>query len=160
MCKLLGSILIGTTLLLALSAVPGEASSLPTDVSILVTTYFLDTGNSGPFIASGPAVTDGIICPEGIATDIYNRGSGYQSKWGAANYLVLKEFTCDDGSGSFILKIEARVDWRGDNGPWNVFSGSGSYEKLHGAGSLYGEYFFDDEDNVIGVYDYVSGKVH
>ncbi len=146
-------------IILVLAVTPATAAPVPLDVGILVITYISPSGNSGPFYAWGPAVDAGLICRQGTTIDIFNRGSGGQSNRGA-NYLVLKQFTCDDDSGSFLFKMEARVDFRGDLAPWNVFSGTGQYENLLGAGKDVGYFFEDDEGNVIGVYDLFSGKLH
>ncbi len=148
-----------TLIILVLAVTPAMAAPVPLDVEILVVTYLSPSGNYGPFYAWGPAVEEGLICPQGTTIDIFNRGSGGQSNRGA-NYLVLKQFTCDDESGSFIFKMEARVDFRGDLAYWNVFSGTDQYEKLLGAGKDVGYFFDDGEGNVIGVYDFFSGKLH
>jgi hypothetical protein len=141
--------------LLVVMVTPGAAAELPLDVNIVVDTHFLPTGNSGAFYASGPAVDAGLICSTGIATDIYNVGRGTESNRGAT-YLVLKQFVCNDGSGTFTMKLEARVDFRGDNAYWNISSGTELYKDLQGAGKDTGEFF----DDYSGVTDYISGKVH
>jgi len=134
------------------------ASGPPLDVNIVVHTAFLDTGNSGSFEASGPAVKAGLICPKGIATDIINTQESGDTT--AANFLVHKQFVCDDNSGTFTLKMEMRVVFfTEDNGAWNVFSGTGAYEKLHGEGMDHGDFVFDNSGNVTGVTDNISGKM-
>ncbi len=148
-----------TLIILVLAVTPATAASVPLDVEILVVTYFSPSGNSGPFYAWGPAVDAGLICPQGTTIDIFNRGSGSQSNLGA-NYLVLKQFTCDDDSGTFIIKMEARVDFRGDFAYWNVVSGTGQYEKLLGAGKDMGYFFYNGEVDPIGVYDFMFRKLH
>ena len=51
-------------------------------------------------------------------------------------FHVRKTITCDDGTGTFILQLQARLGFNvGDMtfGPWVVLSGTGRYENLHGA---------------------------
>ncbi len=146
-------------IILVLAVTPAAAAPGPLDVGILVVTSLSPSGNNGPFYTWGPAMVEGLICPEGTTIDIFNRGAGGQSDRGA-NYLVLKQFTCADGTGSFILKMEARVDFRGDLAYWTVFSGTGQYEKLLGAGKDVGYFFDDGAGKVIGVYDFFTGKLH
>jgi len=141
--------------LLFVMVTPGAAAQQLLNVNIKVETHFYPTGNSGPFIASGPAVDAGLICPTGIATDIYLKGEGLQSGIGGT-YLVFKQFVCDNGTGTFTMKLVARTDFRGDNAHWNISSGTETYENLIGAGKDVGVYFPDYS----GVTDYFSGMVH
>ena len=139
---------------------PVAAASHPLDVNIVVNTYLLSSGNSGSFAASGAAVDAGLICPTGTATDIYNRGQGWESNRGA-NYFVLKQFACDDGSGTFTLQLEARVVYPDkDTANWNVKSGTGPYAGLKGTGKDVGEFHFDLNGNPNYITDNISGKMH
>jgi len=156
MRKLISFITITVILLLGVSVTPGAASSPPLDVKIVAPTIFQNGGPSiGTFVATGPAVDNGLICPKGKTIDVGAFASGWQSGQGV-NYHVLKEFTCDDGTGTFVMKLEVRVDFRGDNANWMVFSGTGDYVKLHGTGKLIGIYFMGGS----GVLDTYTGKVH
>jgi hypothetical protein len=139
---------------------PIVAASQPLNVNIVVNTYLLSSGNAGYFVASGPAVDAGLICPTGTATDIYNRGQGWESNIGT-NYFVLKQFVCDNGSGTFTLQLEARVVYPDkDTANWNVKSGTGPYAGLHGTGKDVGEFHFDSNGNPIYITDNISGKIH
>ncbi len=149
------SIFITAIMLLTLCVIPAAAATPNLDVSIVITTYFPPEGPAyGPFVASGPAVDAGLICPAGDTLDLIARPSGWQS-FRAVNYHGAKLFTCSVGGGTFILRLEVRVDPRkGDTANWNVASGTGAYAALQGTGKIFGEYFDG------GVTDYVTGKVH
>lgn len=123
-------------LLLTLPASVAGASSPLLDVNFEVPTHFTpgDTGPSfGPFTATGPAVDAGIICPSGDTIDIYSRVTGFPSGKGM-NFLIVKRFTCDDGSGDFLVQLAVRTDRKGDNFNWMIVDGTGDYVKLHGTG--------------------------
>lgn len=141
-------------MILILSVVPVSASSPPAIVTFEVQTTIPGGGpNFGPFIATGPAVDEGLVCASGDTTDVYLHASGFQSDVGV-NYQVFKLFMCDDGSGEFLAKLQVRADRRGDNYNWNIVGGTGSYEKLHGTGT--GTGFPTPE----GVFDIFDGKLH
>ena len=67
--------------------------------------------------------------------------SGFQSDRGAI-FHVRKTITCDDGSGTFILQIQARIGFNGGfeatSGTWIVLSGTGDYTDLRGQGTVIG----------------------
>ena len=150
------SLLIASTvvLLLALS-VAGAAASPPVDVEITVdSTIPPDGGPSyGPFTARGPAVEAGVICPSGDTFETFGKGTGFQSNSGF-NFQVIKRFTCADGSGTFLVKMQVRVDHKGDNFSWNIVGGTGAYERLHGAGQGIAP------ATPTGVLGMLSGRVH
>jgi hypothetical protein len=133
----------------------------PMAVSFEVPTNFDEsTGvSSGTFTATGGAVDDGLICPTGDVTDTGPAiGAGFQSER-AVNLQVIKEFTCNDRSGSFLVKLQVRIvfgDPAVDNFRWVVVGGTGAYGGLHGSGSGYGDY----SDPSVGVIDVYDGGVH
>ena len=144
-------------LLLALSVVPGAAASPPVGVEFEVTTTFPAPPDLfpsfGPFVATGPAVDDGIMCPTGETIDVFGKTSGSQSGRGT-NWQVVKRFTCDDGSGDFLVKLQVRDDWKGTNFNWVIVGGSGDYERLRGTGKGIGLPFTG------GILDLYSGGLH
>jgi hypothetical protein len=141
-------------ILMILSVIPAAASSPPANVMFEVQTTIPEGGpNHGPFVATGPAVDEGIVCASGETTDVGFHASGFQSDKGV-NYQVVKLFVCDDGSGEFSAKLQVRADRRGDNYNWNIVGGTGSYEKLHGTGTGTGLPTPD------GVFDIFDGKLH
>jgi len=110
----------------------------PKNVYISIETT-LNAPSYGPFVATGLAVDAGVICPNGDTVDLWVMGTGGQSRNGGTNYLVLKQFTCWDQSGTFTLKFQVRVDPnRGSSYSWSVFSGTDAYTTLRGSGTGYG----------------------
>lgn len=143
--------------MLALVVPLGTVSATPpADVMFVVDTAIPEEPgpSGGPFVATGPAVDDGVMCSSGDTIDVFGKMSGYQSGRGI-NVLVVKEFTCDDGSGSFLVKLQVRIDGRGNSFVWTVMGGMGDYATLHGSGSGYGVY--PSETLVIDTYE---GKLH
>lgn len=121
---------VAATLLVAM-AVPAGATP-PTEVGIEVETSLL--GAPSPFIASGPAVDEGLVCDTGIVVDDSTKAQGFSPN--GFNVQAIKLFECDDGSGEFFVNLQARIDFRkGVTFNWNVLSGTNAYENLHGAGS-------------------------
>ena len=95
----------------------------------------------------------GIICPSGDVIDTFFKATGFQSQTGM-NIQVVKLFTCADGSGAFLVKLQVRLDRRGANFNWNMLGGTGAYQKLHGTGSGIG---IPGPDSILDLYD---GQVH
>jgi len=126
-------------------------------VHIDVETSFIDGGpvSGGPFTATGPAVDAGLICPTGSTIDVAGKVAGYQSMGGWVSLIVVKEFTCDDGSGAFLVKLEVRLDARGDHFAWVILDGTDAYARLHGAGTGYGA----DPQGAYDVLDVYDGMV-
>lgn len=112
----------------------------PSDVVFAEKTDLL--GGPGPFTASGPAEDYGIICATGIQQDVgppkFAPGFPFSGKPRGVNVQVFKLFTCDDGSGTFLVKQQVREDRRGNNFNWKIVSGTGDYVDLQGAGSGFG----------------------
>jgi hypothetical protein len=112
-----------------LVATPAEATE-PQDVLIEIQT----TGSGdGPFTATGP------VCASGTTSTPLRLTAGFQSGSGG-NILVAKEFTCDDGSGSFVLLLRVKIafDPFSDSFTWSVLGGTGAYAGLHGSGTGFG----------------------
>ena len=92
----------------------------------------------GPFVATGSAVDDGLMCSSGLVTQQSGKASGFQSAKGYVNFQVVHRFTCDDESGDFLVKLQVRINQNGDNFQWNIVGGTGDYEDLHGSGKGFG----------------------
>lgn len=121
-------VLVAAMVAMALPAV----ATPPSAVHIEVETSFQDAPSS--FVASGPAVDDGIMCETGLVVDDSAKATGFSQN--GFNFQGVKRFTCDDGSGEFFINLQARIDFRkGVTFQWNVLRGTGDYEDLHGAGS-------------------------
>jgi hypothetical protein len=108
----------------------------------------------GPFTASGPAVDAGLMCPAGDTIDVASGVAGYRSPAGV-NFRVVKHFTCTDGSGEFWVKLQVRIDSKGDNFVWVIVDGTDAYSRLRGTGWGYGLPIIEN-----GVFDVYDGRVH
>jgi hypothetical protein len=125
--------------ILALMAVGGPVAAAPPQSLTIVShvTFNPDGPNYGDFGASGSAVDSGLICAGGTFVDTGIRFAGYQSDRGMVQLLVIKEFTCNDGTGTFVVKlqIQANFDTGIETFTWVVLGGTGDYGSLHGGGS-------------------------
>ena len=123
-------VLVLTAVLTLALALPAGATK-PTGVDIAVETSLL--GDPSTFVASGPAVDDGLICSDGDIVDESGKVTGFSRN--GFNFQGVKHFTCADGTGEFFVNLQARIDFRkGTTFRWNVLRGTGDYEDLHGAG--------------------------
>lgn len=112
-------------------AAPAGATS-PSDVQVEVETSLL--GDPSPFVASGAAIDEGLVCGEGVVVDDSGKVTGVSPT--GFNFQGVKRFTCADGSGEFFVNVQARIDFRrGVIFNRNVLRGTDDYVKLHGAGS-------------------------
>ena len=82
-----------------------------------------------------------LLCPSGEAFTDFEFGAG---NFGAAgSFHLTKLLVCDDGSGTFAIRIDAATNFvvgDGTVGGWSVVRGSGTddYVGLKGGGSLVG----------------------
>lgn len=88
---------------------------------------------AGLFEASGPAVEAGLMCPAGT-TELIDAGtpirSGAEERWE-------DRYTCEDGSGSFVLGADIfGYDDDLSFGVWDISSGTGNYAPLAGGGGV------------------------
>lgn len=133
------------------------ASCSTSDDSNELTMWVDDSG----WTASGGAVDAGIMCPAGVhhtvgfldldgsplaPDEAYERI--VEAIWAdppdvVATLLQIDEFTCDDGSGSFIVTLEFR-----NGGPWSVDEGTGAYSDVSMSGTIEMErWAVDDPDS-------------
>ena len=126
-------VLLFVFVLIMVLAAPAGATP-PSGVHIEVESSTVgDPPPPGPFVASGPAVDDGLICDTGTVFDTVGKVTGFSQN--GFNFQGIKHFICDDGSGEFYVNLQARIDYtKGVTFNWNVISGTGAYEDLHGAG--------------------------
>ena len=91
---------------------------------------------------AGVFTSDGsVVCASGTTTN-NTFATGFQSDRGVI-FHVRKTITCNDGSGTFTLQLQARSGFGvGDMtfGPWVVFDGTGDYENLRGQGTVTGTF--------------------
>ena len=113
---------------------------------------------TGFFSASGAAVEEENMCSSGTTTDVPGTvvTSGGQSPNGLKMRLV-KEFVCDDGSGSFFVKLRVRLFNSGfTTFKWTIKGGTGAYANLKGHGTGFGSPL----SGGVSVYDTYTGKIH
>ncbi len=115
----------------ALGALPAVAAPPQTTTFTVVENFVTQTG---VFTSDGS-----VVCLSGTTSnDAF--ASGFQSDRGVI-FHVRKTITCDDGTGTFILQLQARLGFNVGGmtfGPWVVLSGTGRYENLHGVGTVTG----------------------
>lgn len=143
-------------LVVALSGAPVMAAP-PQGVVIEVDVSVSPEGESvGRFTATGP------VCLSGQTKDLTTRVAGLQSER-RLQLLVHREFTCDDGTGTFLLlvRVHGQFDEPGSDvfvhplpKSWSVLDGTGAFESLHGAGEGLGV----STDH--GFSDTLTGKMH
>jgi hypothetical protein len=141
MRKLTSYIIILAIFLLTMPVSSVAASSPPIAVVINVDIDYSVDPYAGPFTASGSAVDEGLICAAGNTVNVRLSNTGWQS-WRAYSFHVWKEFTCADGSGTFIVKLEGRWEGEGGSGTWMILKGTGEYANLHGTGEA-DSFFFE-----------------
>jgi len=129
------------------------ATNKPSDV-LIVSTMALSTG-TGTFMATGPAVDNGLICPDGDVVDLSIRANGWQGNK-VLLLFVEKQFICEDGSGSIFMNMNVHLvnSTPGTTATWRITSGSDTYEKIGGVGSLTG--YPTDPDTIVDIY---QGKI-
>jgi hypothetical protein len=82
-----------------------------------------------------------LLCPSGDAFTYFRFGAGNFDQ--AGTYHLYKQLVCDDGTGSFVIKVNAGenfLDGGGTTGGWGVVpgSGTGNYAGLSGGGNVVG----------------------
>jgi hypothetical protein len=144
-------LLICVAIALVGTAVPAAATP-PADTTIRIDTILPPDGSPafGPFTATGS-----VVCPRGDTVDLLTKAAGSQSG-DQLQLLVLKRFTCADGSGSFdmLLRVHLVFEPFSDVATWTVVGGTGRYERLHGTGTLVGT------PTATGVVDTLTGRTH
>jgi hypothetical protein len=134
--------------LLALLVAPMASAAAPPTTVLTIDVLF-----DGPetFKATG-----GVICDSGTAvTDpVFVAGFGRMGR-GVGTFHLVKTLTCDDGSGTFKILVDAAAapSSPGTLGGFAAGRGTGDYVGLHGAGSLVGT---AKEGGIIDVY---TGKL-
>jgi hypothetical protein len=117
-----------------LTVIAPVAAATPKPATIDVVNTFAGDPTTGTFTAVGSAVDSGLICPSGTTVDTRNGFAGGQSGR-KLQILVIKEFTCEDGSGTFLIKMQVHIDFAtGETFTWVVLSGTGEYGHLQGSG--------------------------
>ena len=126
---------LGSTIgvLLALLVAPMASAAAPPTTVITIDVVF--------DVAETFTATGGVICDSGTAvTDpVFVAGFGRMGR-GVGTFHLVKTLTCDDGSGTFKLLVDAAAapSSPGTLGGFAVGRGTGDYTGLRGGGSLVG----------------------
>lgn len=155
MSKKLNLSALVAVLSIGLAVVPVMAAP-PLDVHIEVP-EIIAPGTLDPFTATGPAVVIGIVCPSGDVEDLSVIVSGPPG--GTFRILrIVKRLVCDDGSGTFDVKLVARLDLTTNEttANWKIIEGTGDYLGLHGNGKLIGIPIVPG----ISIRDIYDGRMH
>ena len=130
-----GAILAALAAITAVTAPVGASSPEPISITSQMTIPF-DAPSTG-FFQADPS---DLICPTGTVLDLGVIGAGFQSGRGG-QILVLKELTCDDGSGTIFVRLAVHFRDGGQGGvptgsfTWVIVGGTGDYADLQGRGT-------------------------
>lgn len=111
---------------------------------------------SVPFRTLGADIDDTVLCesgtmnqdhiesPEGEIITLEEVEELFVAAWdggGVVDLYSVQEFVCDDGTGTFVLKVHSRGDsakpfGEQDTSTWEVESGTGDYTDLSGSGEV------------------------
>jgi len=111
--------ILAAAIAVAIGAVPAAVAGPPQSVTFTVAEQF--DPPSGVFTSDGS-----VVCAKGTTSNL-TFASGFQSDRGLI-FHVRKTITCDDGSGTFTLQLQARIGFNVGGqtfGPWVVLSGTG-----------------------------------
>jgi hypothetical protein len=120
----------------ALIAAPAVSAGPSTITTISIHVVF---GGDETFTTTG-----GVLCPSGTAiSDPFFQTFGGRMNRGVFTFHLVKTLTCDDGSGSFKLLVDAAStpNSPGTIGGFAIGGGTGDYVGVHGGGSLVGTAF-------------------
>jgi hypothetical protein len=100
-----------------------------------------------------------LLCPEGDAFTDFHKAAG--NFWAAGSFHLNKLLVCEDGSGTFVITVDAGTNFvtgGGTNGGWSVVpgSGTGDYVGLRGGGNVVG---INQDEGPVDLIDYYSGHV-
>jgi hypothetical protein len=134
--RLLATVAVSAAGVASVGLAAPVAAAPPVQVTIVSEMFFVpDDFSVGTFDAAGSAVENGLICESGTVVDTHVVFGGFQSGRGA-QILVRKTFTCDDGSGTFFVKIQVHLDFATatESFSWVIQGGTEAYEQLRGSG--------------------------
>ena len=123
--------LVGALAVVAATPVAANGAADVTIVSHM--TFNPNDFNTGTFVASGPAVDEGLICASGTVVDTRLILAGEQSNR-SIQIPVRKTFTCPDGQ--LFIKIQVHLDLATstESFSWVVLGGTGAYGSVSGGG--------------------------
>jgi hypothetical protein len=120
------------------TASPSATAGSPQDVTITSLMVIAANGpNTGTFDARGDAGAGGLICQRGTVADLVTIDRQAFASGRLLDFTVPKRFTCDDGSGTFVVELVVHIDpvLRTETFTWRVLRGTAAYIRLQGAGT-------------------------
>jgi hypothetical protein len=127
--------LFGVVVLVAVLAISVLAGPMQ-DVQIsVVTDLNTPPSSTDPFLATGPAVNELILC----ATGLVSTGPYPWPPPPSGSVTMVKYFVCADGTFDVELRVRL-LDGGNTVGKWKIIGGTGSYVGLKGNGTLTGTY--------------------
>lgn len=133
---------LGAAILAAvvLSAPVSASAAEPVEIDLHVV-----FGGSETFDATG-------FCPSGTAESF---GFHQAGRGRATTFHLFKTLTCDDGSGTLTIRVEASLVFGtpGTTGGWSVVDGTGEYAGTRGGGMIVGTNFDG------GIDDHYTGRL-
>jgi hypothetical protein len=149
----------GAALASSLALVTAMVAPVAARSEIFTISIDLDEGGAGERFESDSA----LLCPEGEALTDFERFSGAEQSAGGSFHLT-KLIVCDDGSGSFVIRVDAGANFvvgTGTTGGWSVVpgSGTGDYVGLRGGGSIVGTNVDDTGDEPFDLVDRYYGRL-
>ena len=147
-------ILVMVVAVLVVMLAPAAIATPPMDVEIVADITIDDV--AGPFVASGAAVDAGLMCDVGEAEGVLVTQPRAHKK--STTFKIDYTFTCDDGSGTFVVRLNVRLFETGDTtARWRITDGSNTYVDLKGNGRLVGIPNDPPDGMILDVY---TGTVH
>ena len=128
-------LLVLTGLLAVAAAGPVQAG--PAQQATSLKKISITSAQEGAFSATGRQ-----LCPSGQAETAFAAVSRTYPD-GSLDLVVIKKFTCDDGSGTFELLLHVRLKFVSpgtfeNTFRWMISGGTGQYEDLEGFGTGFG----------------------
>ena len=141
---------LAASLLLVIGTV-GGAVAAPSEVI----TIEIDLDGGGETFTSDSAV----LCDSGVAITEFHFPAGNFNQ--AGTFHLNKTLVCDDGSGSFIIRVDAASNFvvgQGTTGGWSVVpgSGTGDYAGIRGGGHVVG---INSDSQPIDLVDHYYGRL-
>jgi hypothetical protein len=151
-------VLCTVLLLLVMVPAPFAGAKQSLDVEFEVTVL------AGSFTASGPAVTEGLMCESGTMENPEPEKFVGNSDV-VSNAQVVTVFTCDDDGAldgdTFVVKQQLHIDLTVESPTWTinwvVLSGTGAFAQLHGNGHGTGVLLSAPP---FGPFDMLEGQLH
>jgi hypothetical protein len=143
---------LATAVAIGLSCAAASAQADAPQAVTIITQVVFDPDTSGTFVATGPICSTGTVT---LVDEVIGIGPG------GFNVNAIQEFTCDDNSGSFIIRLHPQANPRPKdgfdlNGPWSVWGkGTGAYSNMAGHGE-FGVVFEENSDPLAATETYVG----